>query len=56
MDFYDLIRKRYSVRSYKADAVEKNKLERTLEAAQLAPTSANLQPFQLIVLYFATRT
>ena len=55
MDFYDLIRKRYSVRSYKADAVEKDKLERILEAAQLAPTAANLQPFQLIVIHTENR-
>ena len=50
MDFIELARARYSVRSYKPDPVEKEKLERILEAARLAPTAVNLQPFQLIVM------
>jgi nitroreductase len=50
MEFFELIRERYSVRAYKPDAVEEEKLERVLEAARLAPTAANRQPFQLIVL------
>jgi nitroreductase len=50
MEFDDLIRKRYSVRAYKPDPVEENMLQRVLEAAQLAPTAANRQPFQLIVI------
>lgn len=50
MEFLQLIRERYSVRAYKPDAVEKEKLEAVLEAARLAPTAANRQPFQLIVL------
>ena len=50
MDFQELIAKRYSVRSYKTDAIEKDKLEEILNAARLAPTAANLQPFQLIVV------
>ena len=50
MEFSELIRERYSVRAYKPDAVEEEKLERVLEAARLAPTAANRQPFQLIVL------
>ena len=45
MDFQQLIAKRYSVRSYKTDAIEKDKLEEILNAARLAPTAANLQPF-----------
>ncbi len=50
MEFFDLIEKRYSVRSYKPDAVEDEKLNRVLEAAQIAPTAADKQPFQLIVI------
>ena len=49
MEFSELIKKRYSVRAYKADPVEKEKLEHVLEAARLAPTAANLQPFRLVV-------
>ena len=55
MDFLELARKRYSVRSYKRDPVEKGKLERILEAARLAPTAVNIQPFQLLVIHTAGR-
>jgi len=50
MDFQDLIRKRYSVRSYKPDPVEEDKLARVFEAARLAPTAANRQAFRVIVV------
>ncbi len=50
MDFQELIRKRYSVRAYKPDPVEDDKLARVLEAARLAPTAANRQAFRVIVV------
>lgn len=50
MEFFDLIRSRYSVRSYQSKPVEKDKLTRVLEAAVIAPTAANRQPFRLIVI------
>ena len=50
MDFFDVIRQRYSVRMYRQDAVEPEKLEKILEAARLAPTACNLQPFRLVVM------
>jgi nitroreductase len=50
MKFSELIRKRYSVRAYEPDPIEGEKLQQVLEAARLAPTAANLQPFQLIVI------
>ncbi|MGD8370123.1 MAG: nitroreductase family protein [Syntrophobacterales bacterium] len=55
MDFLALARQRYSVRSYKPDPVETEKLDRILEAARLAPTAVNIQPFQLIVIQTANR-
>lgn len=55
MEFSDLIRKRYSVRTYRLDPVEDEKLQQVLEAARLAPTAANRQPFQLIVISTAGR-
>ena len=51
MNFNELIQKRYSVRSYKSDCVEEEKLQQVLEAARLAPTAANRQPFQFIVIH-----
>jgi len=50
MEFSELIARRYSVRAYKPDPVEDDKLRQVLEAARLAPTAANRQSFQLIVI------
>lgn len=50
MDFSDLIKNRYSVRSYQSKPVEDDKLKKVLEAARIAPTAANKQPFNLIVV------
>jgi nitroreductase len=55
MDFGDLIIKRYSVRAYKPTPVEDDKLQKVLNAARLAPTAANRQPFQFIVIHTAGR-
>ena len=55
MDFSELVQERYSVRVYKPDPVEKDKLAQVLEAARLAPTAANRQPFQLVVIHTAGR-
>ena len=55
MDFSQLIETRYSVRAYKSDPVEDEKLQQVLEAARLAPTAANRQPFQLVVIHTAGR-
>ncbi|MDP6583206.1 MAG: nitroreductase family protein [Anaerolineales bacterium] len=51
MEFLELARKRYSVRAYKSDPVEDDKLQKILEAARLAPTASNRQPFQLVVIH-----
>ena len=50
MDFHELVRKRYSVRAYESRPVEEEKIGRILEAACLAPTACNLQPFKVIVI------
>ena len=55
MDFSELIAKRYSVRAYIETEVEPDKLLRVLEAARLAPTAANRQPFQVLVVRTAGR-
>jgi nitroreductase len=55
MDFFELSQQRYSVRAYKPDPVEESKLQQVLEAARLAPTAANRQPFQIIVIHTAGR-
>jgi len=50
MDFDQLIHQRYSCRHYSDQAVEDHILAKVLEAARLAPTAANRQPFQIIVI------
>lgn len=55
MDFLELVRNRYSVRAYKKVPVEDEKLKQILEAARLAPTGANRQSFQLVVVHTAGR-
>jgi nitroreductase len=55
MDFSELIRKRYSVRAYKTTPVEDEKLQKVLDAARMAPSAANLQPFQIIAIHTAGR-
>jgi len=56
MEFQELIRVRRSIRGYKPDPVPEEILRRVLDAGRLAPTAANKQPFQLIVVtHAATR-
>lgn len=50
MEFSQLIVARYSVRAYRPDPVPDAALQQVLEAARLAPTAANRQPFRLIVV------
>jgi nitroreductase len=52
---FELIAARYSVRAYKPDPVPDALLAQVLEAARLAPTADNRQPFMLIVLRTAGR-
>ncbi|MBN1223365.1 MAG: nitroreductase family protein [Candidatus Aminicenantes bacterium] len=51
MDFFELIGKRYSVRAYKKTPVQEDKLRKVLEAARMAPTAANRQPFRFVVIH-----
>lgn len=51
MDFIDLVNKRYSVRAYKNDPIKDEKLSYVLNAARLAPTAGNRQPFQIILIH-----
>jgi Nitroreductase len=50
MNFIQLAEKRYSVRSYHSKAVESEKIETVLKAGWLAPTAANQQPNQFLVI------
>ena len=50
MDFYDVIRTRRSIRAYKPDPIEPEKLDRILEAGRLAPSACNLQPWAFVLI------
>lgn len=50
MKFTDLVNQRQSVRQYADRPVERAKIERCLEAARLAPSACNSQPWKFIVV------
>ncbi|MFB3815872.1 MAG: nitroreductase family protein [Terriglobales bacterium] len=50
MDFFNLITTRQSVRKYSARAVEPDKLNCILEAADRAPSAGNYQAFEIYVV------
>ena len=50
MNFMDLAKARYSVRSFKSIPVEDDKIAKILEAAKIAPTAKNNQPQKIYVL------
>src|SRR3990167_7285008 len=50
MQTFDVINKRRSIRTYKDEPIEKEKIDRLIEAARLAPTAANRQKFKLVIV------
>ncbi len=49
-DFLELAKARYSVRKFKTDAVEEEKILAILEAGRIAPTACNYQPQKIFVV------
>lgn len=50
MMFQDLISRRQSVRKYKSVSVEREKIEKLIEAVHIAPSACNSQPWKLIIV------
>jgi nitroreductase len=50
LDFLELAAKRQSVRGYLDKPVEREQIERCLQAARLAPSACNSQPWKFIVI------
>lgn len=50
MKFLDLVKTRQSVRKYLDKPIEREKIERCLKAARLAPSASNSQPWNFIVV------
>jgi len=50
MEFYEVIYTRRSVRSYSDKPIPREVLEKVLDAARVAPSGRNLQPWKFIVI------
>ncbi len=50
MDFYEVVEKRQSVRIYKSEPIPEETLTRVLEAFRAAPSWANTQPWELVLV------
>ncbi len=50
MDFFEVIRKRCSVRRFSSEPVREDDLHLMLETARLAPSAENIQPWRFIVI------
>ena len=55
MDIFEVIRTRKSVRKYKPEPIPHEKLKMILEAAQLAPSAGNRQPWRFVVVHNADK-
>lgn len=47
MEFNDVLNRRYSCRAFAARGVEREKMDRILEAGRIAPTAVNKQPVHI---------
>lgn len=50
MSFLELVKNRQSIRTYSDISIEREKLNRCLEAARLSPSACNSQPWRFIVV------
>ena len=54
-DFLQVLKNRYSSRAYSQRPINQETLITVLEAARLAPTASNCQPFKLIIIHTKDR-
>lgn len=50
MEFYEVIKKRKSVRKYRQDPIPEDVLNRILEAGRIAPSAKNIQPWKFVII------
>lgn len=50
MNFLELVKTRYSVRSYDSRLIEKEKMDYVMECARMAPSAVNFQPWKFFVI------
>ncbi len=50
MDVFDAVKERRSIRRYEGEPIEKEDIEKMVEAARWAPSAKNLQPWKLVIV------
>lgn len=50
MEVFEAIQRRRSIRAYQSKPIPQEKIEKILEAARLAPSAANIQPWHFIIV------
>ena len=50
MELYEVVKTRRSVRKFKGDVIPRDTILRILEAANLAPTASNRQPWMFLII------
>jgi nitroreductase len=50
VDFFEMVRRRRTIRSYESRPIEKEKLQAILECACAAPSAGNLQAYEIVVI------
>jgi nitroreductase len=50
MEFFDVIKNRYSIRTFSDQPIEPEKLQKILETANLAPSAGNLQAYEIYIV------
>lgn len=50
MDVFEAVQKRHSTRAYESTSIPEEKLNKVLEAARLAPSAGNVQPWHFIIV------
>lgn len=50
MEFFELMQKRRSVRSFKPDSVPQEMIDKIIEAVRIAPTAGNVQAFRIKIV------
>ncbi len=50
MEFFEVVRKRQSIRKFKEKEVEEEKIRKIIDAAISAPSAGNLQAYEIIII------
>jgi nitroreductase len=50
LDVFEAIKKRRSIRAYTSEEVSEEEVEKLIEAARLAPSAGNIQPWEFVIV------